>query len=237
MKAYLLAAGEGTRLRPLTYKVPKCLVTIRGKPLLHYWFKLFEKYKITEVLINLYYLSHLVKDFLNENSYNLKIIKFYEENLLGTAGTIAANKKFVKGEKEFFIFYADNLTNMNLAKFLNYHRNHNSFFTIALFRTNTPEHCGIAELNENGLITYFEEKPENPRTNLANAGVYLSGPEIFDVLSTLETQPLAPIDFGHHILPKLVGKMYGCIIKEFFLDIGTRENYEKAQEEWEGGSL
>jgi len=236
MKAYLLAAGEGTRLRPLTYKVPKCLVTIKGKPLLHYWFKLFEKYEITEVLINLHHLPHLVEDFLSKNSYNLEITKFYEKNLLGTAGTVAANKKFVKGEKEFFIFYADNLTNINLTKFLNYHRSHSSFFTMGLFRTNIPEHCGIVELNENSLISYFKEKPKNPRTNLANAGVYISGPEIFDVLSTLENELPTPIDFGHHILPKLVGKMHGYIIREFFLDIGTWDNYEKAQEEWEGGS-
>jgi len=235
MKAYLLAAGEGTRLRPLTYKIPKCLVTIKDKPLLHYWFKLFEKYGITEVLINLYHLPHLVDDFLSKNSYKLKVTKFYEKNLLGTAGTIAANKEFVKGEKEFFIFYADNLTNMNLTRFLNYHRSHNSFFTMGLFRTNIPKQCGIAELDENGLITHFEEKPKNPKTNLANAGVYISSPEIFDILSTVEKELLSSIDFGHHILPKLVGKMHGYIIKEFFLDIGTWGNYEKAQEEWEGG--
>ena len=234
MKAYLLAAGKGTRLRPLTYKVPKCLVTIKGKPLLHYWFKLFEKYGITEVLINTHQLSRLVDGFLGKNSYNLKITKFPEQNLLGTAGTIAANKEFVKNEKEFFIFYGDNLTNMNLTEFLDYHRTHDSFFTMGLFRTNIPEQCGIAELGENSLITHFEEKPKKPKTNLANAGTYVSGPEIFDILSTLETQASAPIDFGHHILPKLIGKMHGYIIKEFFLDIGIWENYEKAQESWEG---
>jgi len=237
MKAYLLAAGEGTRLRPLTYKAPKCLVTIKGKPLLHYWFRLFEKYGVTEVLINLHHLPHLVDDFLSRNSYNLKITKFYEKNLLGTAGTVAANKKFAKNEKEFFIFYADNLTDMNLTKFLNYHRSHNNFFTMGLFRTNIPKQCGIAELNEDGLITSFEEKPKNPKTNLANAGVYVSGPEIFDILSTVEKELSSPIDFGHHILPRLVGKMYGYLIKEFFLDIGTWDNYERTQEEWEGGSL
>jgi len=234
MKAYLLAAGEGIRLRPLTYKIPKCLVTIKGKPLLHYWFRLFEKYGVNEVLINLYHLPYLVEDFLSKNSYNLKITKFYEENLLGTAGTVAFNKKFVEGEKEFFIIYADNLTNMDLGKFLDYHKAHNSFFTIGLFRTNIPEQCGVVELDKSGLITYFEEKPKNPKTNLANAGIYISDPEIFDILSDGKSKLHAPIDFGHHILPKLVGKMHGYIIKDFFLDIGTWDNYEKAQEEWEG---
>ncbi len=86
MKAFLLAVGEGTRLRPLTNKIPRCLVPIKRKSLLHYWLRLYEGYGIREMLINLGHLPHLAKEFLDNGFYRLEIKTFYEEKLLGSAG-------------------------------------------------------------------------------------------------------------------------------------------------------
>jgi len=227
MKAFLLAAGEGTRLRPLTHRVPKCLVPIKGKPLLHYWLRLCETYGIKEILINLHHLPHLVEEFLNKSSYRLKIRTFYEEKLLGSAGTIAANRDFVAGEEGFFIFYADNLTNVNLEKMRKFHKGHGGILTMGLFKANKPKECGIAELDRNRLVVEFAEKPHHPKSDLANAGVYMASPQIFDYIPHKEV-----VDWGFDVLPRLVGKMYGYLIKEYFLDIGTWENYKKAQKEW-----
>jgi len=104
MKAFLLAAGKGTRLRPLTFHTPKCLVPICGKPLIEYWFDLFELYGINEVLINTSHLSEMVREYLNGHSRGLSITLTYEETLLGSGGTIKKNRPLLTG-KNLFIFF------------------------------------------------------------------------------------------------------------------------------------
>lgn len=179
MKAFLLAAGLGTRLRPITNTIPKCLVPINGKPLLQYWIDLFKKHNIDEVCINLHYLSQQVIDFIEYNDSGIKWTLSYEHELLGSGGTIFNNKDFIKDDEPFFICYADNLTNINLTKMLEFHKLKNSSFTMALFQSNNPKECGIVSLNSDSYITSFEEKPQYPKSNLANAGIYLANSEIF----------------------------------------------------------
>lgn len=224
MKAFLLAAGKGTRLRPITDGMPKCLIPINGKPLLYYWFTLCRRYGISEVLINLHHLADMVKDYVTKSEFSLKITLSYEETLLGSAGTIKANRDFIRDEKDFFILYADNFTNVNLKNILEFHRNHNGVLTMGLFTTDTPHAGGIAEVDEVGLITSFVEKPEFPRSNLANAGIFVATPLILQYLPSKDF-----IDLGYDVLPQLVGKMHGYPINEYLLDIGTLKNYERAQ--------
>lgn len=227
MKAFLLAAGKGTRLRPLTDVIPKCLVPINGKPLLAIWFKIFKTYGITDVLINLHHLSHVVEDYINANSFDINIEKFYEVSLLGSAGTILANRDFVKGARFFFIVYGDNLTKINLKEMAEFHMEHGGIFTMGLFKTEHPGVCGIAKIDKSGIITSFIEKPKNPISNLANAGIYIAGQELFDFIPQKEF-----VDFGYDVLPRLVGKMHGYVIDDYFLDIGNINNYKRVNDEW-----
>lgn len=228
MKAFLLAAGYGTRLRPLTETVPKCLVPVHGRPLLEYWLLLFEKYGVTEVLINTHYLADAVRKFINE--YNCRntgvyICETYEPKLLGSAGTVRANRDFVTTDESFYICYADSLTNADLGAFKSFHDETDGVLSIALFRTNLPHQCGIVELDEDGRITAFAEKPEHPKSNLANAGIYIARRGIFDYLNE------DTYDFGKDVLPRLTGKMFGWHTKGYVLDIGIPENYITANEE------
>jgi mannose-1-phosphate guanylyltransferase len=116
MKAFLLAAGEGTRLRPLTDSIPKCLVPIRQKPLLEIWLQLCARSGIREVLINLHSHADAVRSFVAGRDFGVQIRLFEEPRLLGSAGTIAANRAWVQPDPYFWVFYADVLTNMNLSK-------------------------------------------------------------------------------------------------------------------------
>lgn len=230
MKAFLLAAGLGTRLRPLTYTIPKCLVPIQGRPLLAWWMDLFEKYHVSEVLINTNYLPDPVREFINDYNRaqkNVKLVESYEKELLGSGGTVLDNHRFVENEEEFFICYADNLTNVDLASMMSFHKKNKALLTMGLFHTNNPKACGIAECDTEGKIQAFVEKPEQPKGNLANAGIYIANKEIYDYIPHRSF-----VDFGKDVLPELVGKMYGYPIKEFLLDVGTWPNYEKAQKEW-----
>jgi len=225
-KAFLLAAGLGTRLRPITDRIPKCLVPICQKPLLGWWIDLMEKHKIKEVVINLHHLGDQVEKFINDYPTKIKFHFFYEEKLLGSGGTIRENKDFVQNEESFFILYADNLTNYNLTAFSEFHREKKQLLSMALFETDKPSDCGIAKVSKKNIVIDFEEKPKFPKSNLANAGLYIAKPDIIDLIPNLETT-----DIGFHLLPKLVGKMAGWETNGFLIDIGTIENLNKANNE------
>jgi len=227
MKAFLLAAGLGTRLKPITNHIPKCLVPILNKPLLAWWIDLFEKHGIDEVLINVHHMPEKVVSFIKGFPTIIKFHIFYEDVLLGSAGTIKKNKDFTKSEADFFIIYADNLTNYDLTSFHNFYREKQNSFSMALFETDTPELKGIVTINDDKLITSFEEKPTHPKSNLANAGIYISNNEIFELIPE---KLLA--DIGYDLLPKLVNRMYGWESSNYLLDIGTIEHLEKANKEW-----
>lgn len=233
MKAFLMAAGLGTRLRPITNTIPKCMVPIKGRPLLAWWMDLFEKHNVSDVLINTHYLPEPVSKFIcsyNRQGHKVKIYESYESVLLGSAGTLRANKKFVENETSFLICYADNLTNANLSQLVLRHEQIKPVLTMGLFHTNNPTGCGIATVNEKHMITEFIEKPKHPASNLANAGIYVAGQEIFDYIPCNKDE----VDMGKDVLPLLTEKMAGFEIKDYLLDVGTMSNYQKAQEEWQG---
>ncbi len=224
MKAFLLAAGLGTRLKPLTDSVPKCLVPINGRPLMYYWLKLCEKHGVSDVLVNVHRFREQVEQFIRTNCFPVKIHLTYEDKLLGSGGTIKANQEFIKDENCFFIFFADNLTNANLQKLLAFHLSHGEILTIGLFPSDTPESCGIAELDHTGRVISFVEKPANPTSNLANAGIYVASPLILPAFPDQDF-----IDLGYDVLPRLVGRMYGYLVQDYLIDVGTWKNYKKAQ--------
>lgn len=227
MKAFLLAAGLGTRLRPLTDNLPKCLVPINNKPLLGWWVELFEKHGINEVLINLHHFPDQVIEYIDGLNTRVRFHFFTEEKLLGSGGTLRENKKYAENENEVLIAYADNLTNYNLTKFLEFHRKSNKIFSMALFNSPNPKSCGIAVLDKDDTIIEFEEKPKNPKSNLANAGLYFAKPEVLDMIPDLELT-----DIGFHLLPRLVNRMAGWETDDYLIDIGTMENLRKAENEW-----
>jgi len=232
MKAFLLSGGRGARLRPVTDSIPKCLVPINGKPMLKIWLELLGKARVHEVLINTHYRADRVGEYLKKNKFGVKIIVSFEKKLLGSAGTIADNKDFVKGEKDFLIIYSDNLTNMDLNRIVKFHREKYSEFTMGTFHANKPLECGIAELDSEGRIVKFTEKPRQPSSDLANAGIFVSSQRVFDYIPRKR-----PADFGFDVLPRLVGKMFGYIIEDYYIDIGTIGNYKKACRDWLKGLI
>jgi mannose-1-phosphate guanylyltransferase len=228
MKAFLLTAGLGSRLHPFTQNSPKCMVPIAGKPLLDWWFLAMQKAGVTEVHINLHHLPDMVMAHVNSLDTNLKIEFSYEPVLLGSAGTLIANKAFVANETSFFIFYGDNLTNTNLSNLFDFHTSQPHNFTMALFETNDPINCGIVTIDKYATVVDFEEKPANPVSNLANAGLYVASPAVIEMIDSVKM----PADIGFDLLPLLVNKMSGYKINDYLIDIGTHKNLEKARQDW-----
>lgn len=227
MKAFLLAAGLGTRLRPLTNDTPKCLLPICGQPLLGIWLDLLARHGVGEVLVNLHHLPEQVSDFLVHTRLPLQVHKAYEPKLLGSAGTLRAHKDFVASEDAFLICYADNLTNCDLTALWTEHMQYRPVMTMGVFMPPDAQACGIAELGPDGTLLGFEEKPEQPRGSLANAGIYVGSHEIFSSLGDR-----IPLDIGHDLVPKLLGRIRAVPIQGYLRDIGTPVAYALAQEEW-----
>ena len=227
MKAFLLAAGSGTRLRPITDTIPKCLVTVDETPMLDMWIEQLARAGVHEVLVNLHHLAEQVEDHLAGRPQATTVRTVYEPTLLGSAGTLLENREFVTGEDMFIAVYADNLTDFDLRLLMDAHLASGALATLALFRAPDPRSCGIVELRD-GVVASFEEKPEHPHGDLANAGVYAFSPDVIDLVRA----PL-PRDIGKHLLPELVGRARALTIGDaYFADIGTQEALARARREW-----
>lgn len=229
MKAFLLAAGSGSRLRPLTDSVPKCLLPIQGTPLLEIWLENCHASGIDEVLINVHAHREKVAGFIGQHGGPVRVHLVEEEQLLGSAGTLFVNRDFVKNEESFFILYGDVLTNASLKEMLVVHKQRNLPATVGVCRVSEPQRCGVLSFDQQNIIRSFIEKPAKPESNWAFSGIMVATPQIIDLVPALR-----PADIGFHLLPQLVGRMAACPINAFLMDIGTMENYQIAQTTWPG---
>jgi mannose-1-phosphate guanylyltransferase len=232
MKAFLLAAGSGTRLRPLTDRIPKCLAPIRGVPILNIWLELCRRAGIRELLVNLHAQAEMVRSVLQEGHNGIKVILSEEEVLQGSAGTLRANRQWVASEPEFWVLYADVLTTLDLNKMLAAHRRRNLAATIGLSQVNDPSRCGVVTFDEAMVATEFVEKPERPKSNWAFSGLLIGTPDLLDAIPRQ-----CPADLGFDVLPKLVGRMLAYPISDYLVDIGTMGSYQAAQTTWPGLGL
>jgi mannose-1-phosphate guanylyltransferase len=227
MKAFLLAAGLGRRLRPITDTVPKCMLVIDGRPLLDVWLDAFARTGVDEVLVNLHHLPDVVRCHVAARTAPPAVRTFYEPELLGSAGTLLANREWVQTEEFFLACYADNLTDFNLRSLVAAHRAHDAPATLAVFHSDNPSAGGVVELDRAGRVIGFTEKPNEPVSDLTNAGMYAFCPGALD-----EIDATSPKDIGYDLLPRLVGRARAVLVDGYFRDIGTPWAYQRAREEW-----
>jgi mannose-1-phosphate guanylyltransferase len=229
MKAFILAAGSGTRLRPLTDAVPKCLLPIRGVPLLQIVLENCEAAGITEVLINIHSHADQIREFSEKQKTQVKVRIAEEPKLLGSAGTLAENRHFVTGEEVFFVLYGDVLTNVSLAGMFAFHSERKLLATLGICQVSDPGQCGIVTADQQGIVRNFVEKPTHPPGNWAFSGIMIASPEILGFVPARR-----PADIGFHLLPRLTGQMAAYEISAYLQDIGTLNNYRAVQSSWPG---
>ena len=221
MKVLLLAAGYGTRLRPLTLKTPKCLVPIKGIPLLTLWINKINNVFKTEIYVNTHYLANEVEKYLKQNHPKVNIL--YEKKLLGTAGTIFNSKSIFKND-DLLIIHADNYSEDNLQNFkeILFECKKKNIPLLMAFKTNHPKECGILSVDKNNILNEFIEKPDRPKGNLANCGVYYFPKKI---INNILNKNNYLIDLSTELIPKLINYAQVYITNDLYIDIGTPEKY------------
>lgn len=226
-RALLLSAGVGSRLQPITEEIPKCLVPINGVPLLEYWLQKLNAAGIQEILINTHHLPSEVSRFLAESRFAHQVTVVHEERLLGTAGTLKANRDFFRDEP-LLLIHADNLSLGDLSEFIAAHeqRPPEAEITMMSFVTDSPKSCGILELSDTGLVKAFHEKVHRPPGNLANAAVYAINSTVTRYITSLHK---TEIDFSSDVVPNFLNRIATWENTVYHRDIGTPESYFLAQ--------
>ncbi len=238
MKAMILAAGEGTRLRPLTLATPKVLLPVAGRPVIDHILGWLRHHDIDEVAINVCHLAEAVVDSLGDGGdLGMSISYSREESRLGTAGGVKRMADFFDGT--FVVHYGDVLTDFDLGAMVRRHRDSGAVATLAIVRMAEPRNAGVVEMDEAGRITSFAEKParRSESSNLENGGTYVLEREVLELVPAGERT-----DFGRDVLPELVRSgrpVHGYVLDagDYLIDIGSREKYRQAGDDVASGRV
>lgn len=226
MKAIIMAGGEGSRLRPLTCDLPKPMVPVLNKPVLEHAIELLKSYGIREIGITLMYHPQIIKDYFGRGkNLGVNITYFIEESPLGTAGGVKNAESFL--DETFIVISGDSITDLNLERAIEYHKEKNSLATIILSKVDEPLEYGVVLTNETGRITGFVEKPSWGElfSDTVNTGTYILEPEIFSYIDADKN-----LDFSRDLFPRLLSaskKMYGYVAPEYWCDMGDIRSYIK----------
>lgn len=226
MKAIILAGGKGTRLRPLTCRIPKPMIPVINKPLLEHTIMLLKKHGIKEIGITMMYMPQEIENyFMDGSKWGVRLSYFLEKQPLGTAGSILNAASFL--DEPFLVMCGDCVTNMNLSDVISFHTLRKALVTMVLTRAENPQGFGIALTDDNNFITGFKEKPckRDILSDTINTGVYVMNPE---VLKLIERD--RPFDLSRDLFPRLIKEklpFLGYSASCYWSDIGSPETYLK----------
>ena len=227
-QAVVLAGGKGSRLRPITHEMPKPMVPFRGKPLLAHVIEMLRKNGIFDITIAAGYKAAAILNHFGDGSrFGVSLRYVVEDEPLGTAGALKLTKQHLTGP--FVVTNADELKDFDLQPLFALHASTKAIGTIALTKVDDPSAYGIAHLEDTRILR-FVEKPSDAFSNLANAGLYVVSPKIFDFIpdgfSMTETD----------VFPVLArsNALHGLHLEGQWFDTGTLDRYEQALKEWKG---
>lgn len=227
MKALLLAAGYGTRLRPLSELLPKCLMPVQGKILMDYWFCQLDLAGVSSYIVNTHYMASTIDAYLARHPQRERITVSHEEALLNTGGTLLDNRKLLDNDA-FMLVHADNLCVCDFRAFIHAHdsRPDGTVMTMMTFDAHNPSECGVLGIDHHGVVQSFHEKVEDPPGCLANGAVYIIEPELFDYLEKIGKRE---IDFSREVIPAFMGRINTYHNSVYHRDIGTVHSLLQAQ--------
>ncbi|MFH2106464.1 MAG: nucleotidyltransferase family protein [Candidatus Micrarchaeota archaeon] len=225
MKVFILCGGEGTRLRPYTYKNPKPMLMVNGKPILEIIIEHLKKHGFKEFILTVGYLKEKITDYFKDGSkFGVKIEYAVEDAPLGTAGSTIASKKKLK--ETFVVLMGDAIIDVDLDKMIANHKKSKCIATVGVKRHKTKIEYGVVNI-EKGFVKSFAEKPIVE--NMINTGIYVFEPRVFDFIREKE-------DFAKNVFPRLLEKgekINAYELKGIWIDIGQKEDYERLKKEME----
>jgi mannose-1-phosphate guanylyltransferase len=225
MKAMVLAAGLGTRLRPLTHEIPKPLVPVVNRPIMEHILELLANRGLTEIVANLHWYADTIRNRFGDGSdLGVAITYSYEEELLGTAGGVRNVREFF-GDEPFVVLAADALTDIDLDALIRTHRDNGWMATLAVKPVKDTTEYGVIVTADDNSVEGFQEKPEpsDALSDLANCMIYVLEPEIFDHFPDKRE-----VDFALDVFPALLeaGVPFGVHpIDEYWNDVGSLPEY------------
>lgn len=235
MKAMILAAGEGTRLRPYTLAMPKPMLPVAGRPTLEWILLWLRHYDVYDVVINLCHQPEPVLQYFGDGqSLDVRLMFSVEPTILGTAGGLKQVERHFT--ETFVVIYGDVLTDMNLDTLVAFHQACGvaPHVTLSLNHAPNPWECGIVALDVGGRVTRFVEKPPKDEvfSDLTNAGILVVDPPILEYIPTGRFS-----DISCDLLPTLLHAdvpVFGRLLAkdDYLIDMGTPKKYEQAQREW-----
>ena len=226
-KVILMVGGLGTRLRPLTNDVPKPMLDVGNKPILHTIVENFAKYGYTDIIMCVNYKSEIIKEYFgNGDKFGVKIEYVLENQRMGTAGALSLLQK--RPKDDFFVMNGDLLTNVNFEYLHEYHKDSNALASICIRKYEMQVPYGVVNVRAN-KVTSIEEKPT--QSFFVSAGIYMFSPIVLDFI------PKGVF----YDMPTLLGELlkqgfavYPFFIREYWLDIGRMDEYRRANDEYEG---
>ena len=226
-KAMVLAAGLGTRLRPLTDLISKPMAPIVNRPVMEHIIKLLARHGFKDIVCNLHYFPDEIKNYFGDGSkWGVNIVYSFEEELLGTAGGVKKVEDFFQGQT-FLVISGDALTDIDLSRAYDFHKEKKGAATLVLAKVEDTSQFGVVILDNEKRIKGFQEKPLSgeAKSNLANSGIYFFEPDIFKYMP-----PKGQFyDFGKNLFPDLLEKdiaYYGYQHSRYWNDVGSLDEYQ-----------
>jgi NDP-sugar pyrophosphorylase family protein len=231
-KAFILAGGKGTRLRPITHEIPKPMIPVHERPILEHVIELLKKYEIRDIIIAIGYKGGKIKEYFgNGSKFGVKITYVEEKEKLGTAGPLRLAKNLLT--ETFVMTNADELKDIDLDDMYQFHKKNNSMATIALTTVKDPSAYGVAKMQGSKIIEFVEKpKKEKAPSKLINAGLYILEPEIIKHIPSKRGE----IKIETEVYPKIakMGRLFGYPFSGQWFDTGTPDRYAKALKNWSG---
>ncbi|MGD0231803.1 MAG: nucleotidyltransferase family protein [Syntrophorhabdales bacterium] len=235
MRAIILTAGKGERLKGLVDTVPKPMVPIGGRPILQHNIEWLRGHGVTDIYINLHHLAHRVIDHFDDGTrFGVRITYSYEKDLLGTAGAvrkIADEFREFQDVDMFLVVHGDNQVNYNLKKVIAFHHAHNGMGTIVLYRKDDVSRSRIVVLDSAGRVMRFIEKPKEEEhvSSLVNTGVYILNRDTLRYIPEGES-----LDFGREVFPRMLKcgeALYGIEVSGRLIAMDTPDLFRAALED------
>ena len=226
-KVILMVGGLGTRLRPLTNDVPKPMLDVGNKPILHTIVENFAKYGYTDIIMCVNYKSEIIKEYFgNGDKFGVKIEYVLESQRMGKAGALSLLQK--RPKDDFFVMNGDLLTNVNFEYLHEYHKDSNALASICIRKYEMQVPYGVVNVRAN-KVTSIEEKPT--QSFFVSAGIYMFSPIVLDFIPKGVFYDM-PTLFSE--LLKQNFAVYPFFIREYWIDIGKMDEYRRANDEYEG---